>query len=74
MGQNLSDIKEINIVYNQDYANRHLLKGWVLIAVNSYPTTTSDDRHASSGNSFVMGWPQDLPSVEVSYNAEDDED
>ena len=60
----LSKVKEINVVGEMAYANKHLANGWVLIAVNS---VSGSDRSGSGSVSteYVLGWEDALPSTRV---------
>ena len=61
----LSKVKEINVVSEMAYANKHLTNGWVLIAVNS--VSGSDKTGKSSvSTEYVLGWEAALPSKRVS--------
>ena len=57
----LSKVKEINVVSELAYANKHLANGWVLIAVNSI---SGNDKSSNSSVStqYVLGWEGALPS------------
>jgi hypothetical protein len=63
----LSNVKEINVVNDMAYANKHLANGWVLIAVNSVSAT---DKSGKTGVSteYVLGWEDALPSKHVSQD------
>lgn len=60
----LSNVKEINVVNDLAYANKHLANGWVLIAVNS---VSGNDQSTKSGVSteYILGWEDALPSKHV---------
>ena len=66
----LSNVKEINVVDDMAYANKHLVNGWVLIAVNSVSVS-----HKSGNNSvsteYILGWEGALPSKHVSQDKND---
>ena len=66
----LSKVKEINVVDEMAYANKHLANGWVLIAVNS--VSGSDKSGTSSvSTEYVLGWEDALPSKSVSRDEDD---
>ena len=66
----LSKVKEINVVDEMAYANKHLVNGWVLIAVNS--VSRSDKLGNSSvSTEYVLGWEDALPSKCVSRDKDD---
>ena len=66
----LRKVKEINVVDDMAYANKHLANGWVLIAVNSVQVT---DHSGVSGISteYVLGWEDALPAKWVSQDKAD---
>jgi len=66
----LSKVKEINVVNEMAYANKHLANGWVLIAVNS---VSGSDKHSncSVSTEYVLGWEDALPSKSVSRDEGD---
>jgi len=66
----LSKVKEINVVNEMAYANKHLANGWVLIAVNS---VSGSDRGGNGNVSteYVLGWEDALPSKSVSRDEAD---
>lgn len=68
----LSKVKEINVVGEMAYANKHLANGWVLIAVNS---VSGSDRggNGSVSTEYVLGWEDALPSKYVSRYEDDAE-
>lgn len=68
----LSKVKEINVVDDMAYANKHLANGWVLLAVNS----VSGSAKSGSGGiltEYVLGWEGAMPSKSVSQDKHDRE-
>ena len=61
----LSKVKEINVVDEMAYANKHLANGWVLIAVNSVSGSDKSGK-SSVSTEYVLGWEDVLPSKYVS--------
>ena len=61
----LSKVKEINVVDDMAYANKHLADGWVLIAVNSV-SESDKSGNSSVSTEYVLGWEDALPSKYVS--------
>ena len=61
----LSKVKEINVVSDMAYANKHLANGWVLIAVNSV-SGSDGSGNSSVSTEYVLGWKDVLPSKSVS--------
>ena len=66
----LSKVKEINVVYEMAYANKHLANGWVLIAVNSVSGSEKPGT-SSVSTEYVLGWEDALPSKCVSRDEDD---
>ena len=66
----LSKVKEINVVGDLAYANKHLANGWVLIAVNSVAGSSKPGSNSVS-TEYVLGWEQALPSKHVSQDNND---
>ncbi len=66
----LSKVKEINVVDDLAYANKHLVNGWILIAVNS---VSGSDKPGSSSvsNEYVLGWQDALPAKHVAKENDD---
>ena len=66
----LSKVKEINVVNEMAYANKHLANGWVLISVNS---VSGSDKSGNScvSTEYILGWENALPSKRVSQNEDD---
>lgn len=66
----LSKVKEINVVSDMAYANKHLANGWILIAVNS---VSGNDKGSHNGVSteYVLGWENALPSKSIPQYEED---
>jgi len=63
----LSNVKEINVVNNMAYANKHLANGWVLIAVNSVSATDKTGK-SSVSTEYVLGWENALPANHLSQD------
>ena len=63
----LSNVKEINVVHDMTYANKHLANGWILIAVNSVSATDNTGKSIVS-TEYVLGWENALPSKHVSQD------
>lgn len=61
----LSKVKEINVVSDMAYANKHLANGWVLIAVNSVCGSDGGGK-SSISTEYVLGWEDALPSKHIS--------
>jgi len=66
----LSKVKEINVVDEMAYANKHLANGWVLIAVNSV-SGSDKSGNGSVSTEYVLGWEDALPSKHVSQHEDD---
>lgn len=66
----LSKVKEINVVDEMAYANKHLANGWVLIAVNSV-SGSDKSGNSSVSTEYVLGWEDALPSKYVSQDKDD---
>jgi len=66
----LSKVKEINVVYDMAYANKHLANGWVLIAVNSVSGSDGGGK-SSVSTEYVLGWEEALPSKSVSQDKDE---
>ena len=66
----LSKVKEINVVNDLAYANKHLANGWSLIAVNSVPARDKAGNNTVS-TEFVLGWENALPAKKVSQDKTD---
>ena len=61
----LSKVKEINVVSEMAYANKHIANGWILIAVNSV-SGSDKSGNSSVSTEYVLGWQDALPSKYVS--------
>lgn len=59
----LSKVKEINVVHEMAYANKHLANGWILIAVNSISGNKAGT--ISISTEYVLGWEDALPSKKI---------
>ena len=66
----LSKVKEINVVHDLAYANKHLANGWTLIAVNSVPWNDKTGNPTVS-TEFVLGWENALPAKKVAQDKHD---
>ena len=66
----LSKVKEINVVHDMTYANKHLANGWILIAVN---TVSVSDKPGNShvSTEYILGWENALPAKHVSQDKND---
>ena len=68
----LSKVKEINVVGDMAYANKHLANGWTLIAVNSV-SGSNGGSNSNVSTEYVLGWEDALPSERVSRDKGDTE-
>lgn len=66
----LNKVKEINVVHDLAYANKHLANGWILIAVNSVPARDSSGKNAIA-TEYVLGWEHALPAKKVTQDKSD---
>ena len=66
----LSKVKEINVVSEMAYANKHLANGWVLIAVNSVSGSDGGGK-SSVSTEYVLGWEDALPSKCISRDEDE---
>ena len=60
----LSKVKEVNVVDDLAYANKHLANGWILIAVNSV-SGSDKSGNSSVSTEYVLGWQNALPAKHV---------